>query len=50
MAKVYKIATIAGDGIGLEVLPEGVKEAAILILSFRSAKNYGKMVIKKSHF
>ena len=25
MAKVYKIATIAGDGIGLEVLPEGVK-------------------------
>ena len=25
MAKTYKIATIAGDGIGLEVLPEGVK-------------------------
>lgn len=25
MAKVYKVATIAGDGIGLEVLPEGVK-------------------------
>ncbi len=25
MAKTYKIATIAGDGIGLEVLPEGIK-------------------------
>ncbi|ENX09543.1 tartrate dehydrogenase [Acinetobacter variabilis] len=25
MAKVYKIAAIAGDGIGLEVLPEGIK-------------------------
>lgn len=25
MAKIYKIATIAGDGIGSEVLPEGVK-------------------------
>ncbi|OTG81053.1 tartrate dehydrogenase [Acinetobacter sp. ANC 4648] len=25
MKKMYKIATIAGDGIGLEVLPEGVK-------------------------
>ncbi|MFI7968867.1 tartrate dehydrogenase, partial [Acinetobacter baumannii] len=23
MAKRYKVATIAGDGIGLEVLPEG---------------------------
>ncbi|HDX6141293.1 TPA: tartrate dehydrogenase, partial [Acinetobacter baumannii] len=25
MAKRYKVATIAGDGIGLEVLPEGIK-------------------------
>ena len=25
MAKKYKVATIAGDGIGLEVLPEGIK-------------------------
>lgn len=25
MAKTFKIATIAGDGVGLEVLPEGVK-------------------------
>lgn len=25
MAKTYKVATIAGDGIGLEVLPEGIK-------------------------
>ena len=23
--KEYKVATIAGDGIGLEVLPEGIK-------------------------
>ncbi|OTG86729.1 tartrate dehydrogenase [Acinetobacter sp. ANC 4558] len=25
MAKTFKIATLAGDGIGLEVLPEGIK-------------------------
>lgn len=35
MAKVYKIATIAGDGIGLEVLPEGIKVVKA------AAKKYG---------
>lgn len=35
MAKVYKIATIAGDGIGLEVLPEGIKVVKV------AAKKYG---------
>ena len=35
MAKVYKIAAIAGDGIGLEVLPEGIKVVKA------AAKKYG---------
>ena len=35
MAKTFKIATIAGDGIGLEVLPEGIKVVKV------AAEKYG---------
>ena len=43
MAKTYRIAAIAGDGIGKEVLPEGIKvlEAA--------AKRYG-LALEFTHF
>ena len=35
MARTFKIATIAGDGIGLEVLPEGIKVVKV------AAEKYG---------
>lgn len=43
MAKEYKIAAIAGDGIGLEVLPEGIKVIQA------AAKKYG-IQLKLDHF
>jgi isocitrate/isopropylmalate dehydrogenase len=49
MAKRYKVATIAGDGIGLEVLPEGIKvvkaAAENMAFNFKWIASIGPAVI-----
>ena len=41
MAKTYRIAVIAGDGIGKEVVPEGIQamEAAAAYYAVQEARN-----------